>query len=545
MSFKDYENIKCDILIIGGGGSGAIAAIEASRHSELKILLVSRGPISQSGLTPTGNGGTSASKSKEDIFKRMVTAGDFLNDQDIVWHMVNKIHESIERLKSLGIPVFPMGLRSVCIPGVEALSKLRKELKKRSNVELMEDILITNFIKTEDRISGATALDITTGQFFLIEPNSIILATGGVAGELYPYTSNNPFGISTHATGTGHAMAFLAGAELIDMEMIQFVPVPVENRCLNLRYFPEFWKGPYINRHGDIIESNIGQYLGESYSPYFVRKIFNVIEKGDGPIYIDRRNMGLEDWDFPISSMIRRRRFIRSLGIDPFENKIQITIGSHFCMGGIKVNSKCETSIPGLYAAGEVMGGVHGGVRLPGCSFAQMIVFGFEAGKEASKFAKENERPKKLATQEVIKEEKRVFGFFENRKELFSLGDIKKQLKDLMKEYVFVSREKNGLKKAINEIKLLKEKALRIKIPAFRKFNIDWINSIEFLSSIQCAEIIAESALFREETRGFHYRHDFPKKKDIPEHTLARFEDGKIVLSSFPVFLERMKPEEN
>jgi succinate dehydrogenase/fumarate reductase flavoprotein subunit len=422
---------------------------------------------------------------------------------------------------------------------------LRKELKKRSNVELMEDVLITNFIKTEDRISGATALDITTGQFFLIEPNSIILATGGVAGELYPYTSNNPFGISTHATGTGHAMAFLAGAELIDMEMIQFVPVPVENRCLNLRYFPEFWKGPYINRHGDIIESNIGQYLGESYSPYFVRKIFNVIEKGDGPIYIDRRNMGLEDWDFPISSMIRRRRFIRSLGIDPFENKIQITIGSHFCMGGIKVNSKCETSIPGLYAAGEVMGGVHGGVRLPGCSFAQMIVFGFEAGKEASKFAKENERPKKLATQEVIKEEKRVFGFFENRKELFSLGDIKKQLKDLMKEYVFVSREKNGLKKAINEIKLLKEKALRIKIPAFRKFNIDWINSIEFLSSIQCAEIIAESALFREETRGFHYRHDFPKKKDIPEHTLARFEDGKIVLSSFPVFLERMKPEEN
>lgn len=473
----------------------------------------------------------------------MINAGEFLNDQNIVWFMVNEIHNSLEKLLSFGVPVYPMGERSACVPGVEALVKLKNELKKRKNVEILEDILITSLIKTDDRISGATALDITNGRFFIIEPISVIIATGGVAGELYPYSSNNPFGISTHASGTGHAMAFLAGAELIDMEMMQFVPLPAEPRCLNLRYFPEFWKGPYLNRKGEVLELNPSLYMGESYSPYFVQKIFKLMEIGEGPIYIDRRNRGPEDWDFPISSMLRRRRFIKLLDIDPSDYKIEITIGSHFCMGGIKVNRYTETNIPGLYATGEVMGGVHGGVRLPGFSFAQMIVFGFEAGRQASKFAKENTWPKKPSPQEIIREEKRVFGFLENKKDSIYLKDIKKRLQNLMREHVFIFREKKGLEKALSEIKDLKEKATRIKVPSFKKFNLEWINTIEFLATIQCAEIISESALFRKESRGFHYRNDFPEKRDIPEHVLARFKDGEIKISYAPVVLNRIKPE--
>ncbi len=542
MVLKDYEIKRCDILIIGGGGSGVIAAIEASSDKEVKILLVNRGPIGQSGLTPTGNGGTSASKSIEEMFKRAIIAGDFLNDQNIVWLMVNEIHPSLERLRSFGIPVFPMGERSMCVPGVEALSKLRKELKKRPNIELYEDVLVTSLIKKDDRVSWATALDITTGRFFVIKPKSIIIATGGASGELYPYSSNNPFGISTHASATGHIMAFLAGAELIDMEMVQFVPLPAEPRCLNLRYFPEFWKGPYMNRHGEILPSP-SKYIGESYSPYFVQDIFRVLKSGDGPIYIDRRNRGPEDWDFPISSMMRRRRFIQTLGIDPSKNRIEITIGSHFCMGGIKVNERCETTIPGVYAAGEVMGGVHGGVRLPGYSFAQMIVFGFVAGREALRFAKENDWPKESSIQEILEEGKRVFGLLEDKKNPSSLKDLKKELQNIMVENVFVFRDGNGLKKAINNIKALKEKAARLSVPNFKRFNIEWVNGIEFFSTIQCAEIISESGLFREESRGFHYRNDFPNKGDVPKHTTARFDDGKINLFFSPVILNRMKPE--
>ena len=145
----------------------------------------------------------------------------------------------------------------------------------------MEDVLITRLVKTDGEIAGAIALDITTGNLFCIDARAVVVATGGIAGELYPRTSNNPFGVSTDASGTGHVMAYLAGADLIDMEMMAFVPLPANPGCQNLRFFPEFWQGPYLNRHGDVIESNIDNYLGGSYSYLFLQKIFRELEKGN------------------------------------------------------------------------------------------------------------------------------------------------------------------------------------------------------------------------------------------------------------------------
>jgi succinate dehydrogenase/fumarate reductase flavoprotein subunit len=241
--------------------------------------------------------------------------------------------------------------------------------------------------------------------------------------------------------------------------------------------------------------------------------------------------------------MERRRRFIRSLGIDPQENKIELTIGSHFCMGGIRVNAKTETTIPGLYAAGEVMGGVHGGLRLPGSSFAQMIVFGFEAGKQAATFTEEHQRTGGPISSDVALEEKRVFGFLESKEDSVSLKDLKKDLQKVMNDHVFVFRDGRGLEKAIDEVRTIKKKALRVSVPGFKRFNLEWTRAIEFSSMVDCAEIIAESALFRKESRGFHCRKDFPQKEQAPEHTVARFEGGRLKLYSTPVTLDRMKPE--
>ena len=543
MKSQNYDVKRCDILVVGGGGSGVIAALEASKHEALRILVVSKGPIGQCGLTPTSNGGTSASGSADDRFKAMVVAGDYLNDQTLAWFMVNEIQNSLQKLRQLGVPVFPLGPKSVCVHGVETLVILRKELVKRSNIELLEDVLITRLIKTGERISAATALDLATGKFFVIEPNAVIIATGGVAGELYPYSSNNPFGVPTAAAGTGHAMTYLGGAELINMEMIQFVPLPANPQCLNLRYFPDFWKGPYLNRHGEVVESNPGAYLGETYSHLFVQKLFRAIEKGDGPIYIAQRNMNAGEWDAPIKAWKRRRKSIKFLGIDPRENIIELTIGSHFCMGGVRVNAKTETTIPGLYAAGEVMGGVHGGLRLPGYSSAQMIVFGFEAGKQAANFAEEHQRTGGVSSSDIFLEEKRAFRFLETKENSVSLRELKKYLQKVINDYLFVFRERSGLEKAIHEIRSIKEDALRVSVPGFRRFNLEWARAIEFSSMVECAEIIAESALFRRESRGCHSRRDFPGKEQTPKHTVAQFEGGRLKLYSAPVVLDRMKPE--
>jgi succinate dehydrogenase/fumarate reductase flavoprotein subunit len=541
---RNSKPYQCDVLVIGGGGSGAIAAFEASRHQALKIIVASKGPISQSGLTPTGNGGTIFS-SAEEMFTQMITAGAFLNDQNIAWFMVNELHDAVEQLKEFGVSVWPLNPKAVSIHGVETLATLRKELVTRPNVELLEDVLITRLIKTGEMISAATALDLSTGAFFVIEATAVIIATGGTAGELYPRTSNNPFGVPTDASGTGHAMAYLAGAELVDMELMQFVPVPANPRCLNLRFFPEFWKGPFLNRHGDIVESDPGVYLGASYSPLFVRKLFDELQKGNGPIYVDRRGITTPDQTLPIKSMKLRRKAIKSLGIDPRDNSVEIALGSHFCMGGIRVNEKTETTIPGLYAAGEVMGGVHGALRLAGYSFAQMIVFGFQAGKEAARFAHKNRHAGGFASAEVRQEEERVFGFIERKGEAASASALRKQLQQLMNDYVFVVRDKKGLEKAIDEIRVIKEAASRMAVPNFKRFNLEWARAIEFSLMIECAQIVAESALFRKESRGCHYRRDFPQKDtgQTPQHTRARLLEGHPQLDAVPVVLDRMKPE--
>jgi succinate dehydrogenase/fumarate reductase flavoprotein subunit len=544
MRSHDFDTLKCDILVVGGGGSGAIAAFEASRNQGLKIIVVSRGPISRSGLTPTGNGGTALPSSPQDMFQFMVNAGDYLNDQSLAWFMVNEIRNSIEELKRLGVPVSPLGPKAACVPGVGTLEILRRALIKQPNVDLLEDVLITSLIKTGETLSAATALDLSTGKFFVIEFAAIVLATGGVAGELYPYTSNNPFGLPSDASGMGHAMAYLAGAELMDMELVQFVPVPSNPQCRNVRYFPDFWKGPYLNRHGEVVESNPAAYAGETYSHLFVQKMFREVEAGNGPIFVDQRNQSTGgEWVLPIKSWERRRKNIKLLGIDPHENRIELAIGSHFCMGGIRVNAKTETTIPGLYAAGEVMGGVHGGLRLPGYSFAQMIVFGFEAGRRAASFAEIRPRSAGYDTADVFREAKRVFGFLESKENPLSLREAKRRLQKVMNDHVFVLREESGLQKGNHEIKALQEDALRLSVPGFKRFNLEWARAIEFSSAVLCAGIIAESALFRRESRGAHCRRDFPQKQQRPEHTVALFKEGRLGLRSLPVVLDRMRPE--
>ncbi len=541
----DFPVRQCDILIIGGGGSGALAAVEAAKHETLKIILASKGPIGRSGLTPTANGGTAFHGEPEGTFQDMVRGGCFLNDQSLVWHMAKEAGNALETLKGFGISTVPIRAISRCVLPDELLSVCRKKIVKSSNVALMEQVLITRLILSKGTTAAATALDLTTGDFFIIRAKAIIIATGGFTGELYPYTSNNPFGVTTDSSGTGHAMAYLAGADMIDMEMIQFVPLPGNPKCLNLRYFPEFWDGPYQNCHGEVVESNVAAYQGASYSHQFVQKIFREIEKGNGPITVDRRDVPRRAPALKVKSWARRRKFISNLGLDPHENKIEIVIGSHFGMGGIKVTENTETTIPGLFAAGEVMGGIHGALRLSGYSFTQMIVFGFQAGKQAARYALEKETMGDFPSEEVERERERVYGFLEEKENPLSLGELKDQLQSVMQDHVFVFREKVGLEKAKQAIMDIKSGMARLSSPGFKRFNLQWARALEFSLMVEMAEVITESALAREESRGFHHRRDFPDQDNDNwlKHIIARRQDGRPILTSLPVDCSRMKPE--
>jgi succinate dehydrogenase/fumarate reductase flavoprotein subunit len=450
----------------------------------------------------------------------------------------------LDELRALGVPVTPLGPAAVTVPCVSTLRDFRGKLLKKSNVELLEDVLVTGLLTGDGAIRGATALDMRTGECFTITATAVVIATGGLVGDLYPSSSNNPFGISTDSSGTGHVMAYQAGAELIDMEMVQFVPVPSNPRGKNIRFFPEFWQGPYRDRHGETSISNGSQYPGVSYSYQFTQEMYAEIEKGNGPFTIDRRGI-----EVPMKSgtpsMDSKRKLIRAQGIDPIDNIITITIGSHFCMGGIRVNEKTETTVPGLYAAGEVMGGVHGAMRLPGVSLIHMIVFGFEAGKQAVAYAHGSKRPAPLPADSLEKERERLYGFLAPKEEPLTVSDLKKRLQQVMQEYVFVFRDRKGLATALEEIRKLKKELPHLSVPDFKRFNLEWGRAIELSAMFTAAELITESALFREESRGAHNRRDFPKRdyEKWLKHTSAMLEGGRLRMATAPVVIDRMKPE--
>ena len=540
-----YETKQCDVLIVGGGGAGALAAIEASRDEHLKVMLVSRGPIGMSGLTPTANGGTAAGGSEEGRFNVMITTGRFLNDQDLAWFMTHEIEHALEKLRMMGLSVEPLGPSAVAVQSSAMLRKLRRHIISKQNIELREDVFVTRLFASPEGVAGVTALDFVTGDLFAIEARAIVLATGGSTGELYPHSSNNPFGVSTNASGTGHAMAFRAGADLVDMEMIQFVPLPAHARCLHIRYFPEFWKGPYRDRFGDVVVDDAGRYgAAASYSPELVQKVYFEMEKGRGPIHIDHRanpTSGAE-----VKALQRRQRLIKSLGIDPRENKIELTLGSHFSMGGIKVNAETETTLPGLFATGENMGAVHGACRIAGHSFTQMIVFGLEAGKRAAECARHAAaRPGSLPAEQVEFEEQQVRRLMEPKEEPITITSLKDRLKQVMERDVFVVRNKEGLTAALRQIDSIEQDTARVQVAPFVRFNLEWMRAVEFPLLLETARIATTSALAREESRGFHYRSDFPNEDNARwlRHTLVRLDGGKPAMGSSPVPFSHITPE--
>ena len=342
-------------------------------------------------------------------------------------------------------------------------------------------------------------------------------------------------------------MAYQAGAELVDMEMIQFVPLPANPRSLHLRYFPEFWVGPYINAKGEVIIENSNTLPGGNYGYQTTQIMFKELEKGNGPIYIDRR--GMEPPPGRGGAMpqywINRRKLIKSLGIDPLDNKIELLIGSHFGMGGIRVNEKTATSLPGLFASGEIMGCVHGALRIGGYSMTQVVVYGFIAGQQAAIYAKERAQMAALSPDQVNSERNRLLDYLQPKKDAVSLGEIKKQLQELMQKYVFIYRDEAGLNIALNQIKKMKAEVERIAVPDFKTFNLTWQRAIEFSYLVDVAELVVESALYRKESRGSHARRDYPERDDARwlKHTLVKQENNRLQMGTAPVVMNRIKPE--
>ena len=567
--------IHTDVLVIGAGGAGARAAIEAAKNAKLRILILNQGPIGRSGLTAMANGGMQWVSHPEDspryIFEDIVRTGCWLNDQNLIEALSEEAPVRAQELIEWGAkpipfedkrgsgpsPDAPRGgpsyPRAHLIPGVSYMAALRSVLARHPNITALEDVIATKLLTKGKSVTGALMLNIRTGELEAIEAKATVLAAGGL-GEIYPHSTNAPFGMHGHATGMGYAMAYHAGAELIDMEMVQFTG-------------NQLWPPWLLGNPALLVSLCGGEYrnaLGNEFTKLpqprdaIQRQAYKEIKEGRGTerggVYIDLTVSPLSSKEIEeqLKSSLaaevatERWKLIKVMSADtpdPKTWRIEFTPGgAHFFMGGVRINERCETNLKGLYAAGEVSGGVHGANRMGGNALTEIIVFGARAGKYAAEFAAGSDWAGSEESA-LSNERERLSGYFK------AGGIAPKSIVDSiaarMVENVGVARTEAGLKRALSSVYSLRNNDLPImRAPQGCRFNLGWIEAIQVPYMLDVAEMIIQSALLRTESRGAHFREDYPETEpDWLKHTRVRKGREQMQLAAVPVVITRFKPE--
>ncbi|MBI4528343.1 MAG: FAD-binding protein [Deltaproteobacteria bacterium] len=544
------RTVETDVLVIGGGGAGARAVIEAAKNN-VRVTFVSKGPIGKTGLTAASGGSYVVLESPpgepfEELFREAVLKGCYLNDQNLLEIWWKESRPTVEEFKSSGAKVTEnRGGGSYRITGSEMMSAFKTDITRHPNIRLVQDSIVTKLLTHNGVISGAASLDLASSEFSLIKAKAVIIATGGLGGLYWPAEAT-PLGIDPGVTGAGHVLAYRAGAELVNMEMIMFSWIPLNpKRVFACRHFENLAaagsKGPYCDKDGKTVISSeeietapCGMGSPDHYNPYLMRRLAEEMKKG--PCYL--KNVAVKPGQ-------RRSHpdVDEVLKLDMSElQMVQVIPGCLTSLGGPRVNEKCATSTPGLFAAGEVIGNINGAFRT--YMLSQIIVFGKRAGLCAAEYAKKADQIP-TDVDKVMEERERVYGFLKLKPDGISPVEVKKKIRDLSMKRLYVLRNRDGLMKAIKEIEQIKKADLpRLQAADIRKFNLEWLDCIEVPVMLDAAEMIARSALFRAESRGCHYREDFPEmdNENWLCHTLLKEEAGGMTLSKAPVLFTTMPP---
>ncbi len=527
----EREIHECDVLVIGSGGAGCRAAIEA-RKSNLNVTIVSKGLTFKSGCTTLAEGGYNAAfgyvdadDSVEVHFEDTMKGGAYLNDKKLVKILVNEAQDRLIELESYGAifdrqesgklnqrPFGGQSFRRTCFQGDRTGHEMMMALKEeviRQNIRTYDEIMITSLImdKKNTGVIGACGLSLKTSKMIIFKAKSTIIASGG-AGWLYPVTSN-----AIQKTGDGYCLAYNAGADLLDMEQVQFHPTGM--------LYPESRKGVLVTEAvrgegGKLFNVDMERFMknyderGELATRDVVaRAIYNEIREGRGTdkggVYLDVTHLPNNLIEEKLETMLLQ---FMDVGVDIRKEAMEVAPTAHHFMGGIRIKPGGETTIKNLFAAGEASGGIHGANRLGGNALADTQVFGKRAGESAAKNALSSEF--EYNEDQVNFEDERIRNIFKNGS--IYPHQIKKELMETMWANVAIIRNEDGLKFALNKIEELKIKSLDMKVPEGSGYDKNLQDALEIENMLTVASLVTQSALVRRESRGSHYREDYPQK---------------------------------
>ncbi|MGW3038781.1 succinate dehydrogenase flavoprotein subunit [Kitasatospora sp. NPDC001159] len=571
-----------DTVIVGAGGAGMRAAIESTQRSRTAVLTKLYPTRSHTGAAQGGMCAALANV-EEDNWEwhtfDTVKGGDYLVDQDAAEIMCKEAIDAVLDLEKMGLPFSrteqgridqrrfgghsrnhgEAPVRRSCYAadrtGHMILQTLFQNCVKHG-VEFFNEYYVLDLLINEGKTAGVVAYELATGEIHVFQAKSVVFASGGT-GKMFKVSSN-----AHTLTGDGQAVAYRRGLPLEDMEFFQFHPTGIWRMGILLT---EGARG-----EGGILRNKDGERFMERYAPVMKdlasrdvcsRAIYTEIREGRGcgpdgdHVYLDLTHLPPEQLDAKLPDITEFARTY--LGIEPYTDPIPIQPTAHYAMGGIPTNVEGEVLrnntdvVPGLYAAGEVACvSVHGANRLGTNSLLDINVFGRRAGIAAADYANANEFVPLPENPEEL-----VQGMVDKLRESTgteSVGQIRTALQETMDANAMVYRTGATLKQAVEDIAALKERYKNVSIQdkGFR-YNTDLLEAIELGNLLDLAEVLAVSALAREESRGGHYREDFPTRDDVKfmQHTMAYQEvaaDGStsIRLDYKPVVQTRYQPME-
>jgi len=571
------REVSTDILILGSGGAGLFAALHAHKAQlradpPLSITVAVKGLLGKCGCTRMVQGGYNVALAKEDSIERhfmdTIEGGKWLPDQELAWKLVNLAVERIRELenelgcffdrnpdgtvhqKAFAGQTFDRTVHKGDLTGIEIINRLAEQVWARK-IHRLEEFRAVDLIKDKSgaAIAGVLFIDMRTGEYVLVRAKAVLLATGG-GPTMYKF--HTPSG---DKSCDGLAMALRAGLPLRDMEMVQFHPTGL-------------YAGTHTRMTGTVLEEGLrgaGGYLlngaKERFMPkydpkaeratrdFVSRAMYTEMRKGNtspnGGLYISMSHLNQDSVRKQFRGMVER---CADCGFDLAGGLVEVVPTAHYMMGGVEFSADCSTALKGLYVAGEDAGGVHGANRLGGNGVANSTVFGAVAGDIMAEWVGKRsfEDFDSSSVDEAISRCEKPYQ--SKAGEHGSLEPVRERLYELMWQKVGIIRDAGGLRAALEELNSLEEELDRTGIlDANRAFNLTWHDWLNLKSLVQVSRVIAEAALARTDSRGAHFREDFPEAGPLEQsaYTSVRLKNGASSIGMKPVAFTRVKPGES
>ncbi len=564
----NVENLKTDILILGSGGAGLFAALHAKQaNPTLDVTIAVKGLIGKSGCTRMVQGGYNVALAEGDSVERhfmdTIEGGKWLPRQDLAWRLVTGAVERVQELeneigcffdrnpdgtlhqKAFAGQTFDRTVHKSDLTGIEIINRLMEKVRAL-DVNRLEEHRAIELIPAADGsgIAGVLFIDMRSGGYRFVQAKAVLLSTG--AGPTM-YLYHTPSG---EKTCDGLAMALRYGLKLRDMEMVQFHPTGLlggPDTRMTGTVLEEGLRGAggyLINGAGERFMSNYHERGERATRDVVSRGIYAEMRAGRtspmGGVYIQMSHLGVEHVRKSFPGMVQR---CADCGFDLAGGQVEVVPTAHYLMGGVEFEVDCSTASPGLFAAGEDCGGVHGANRLGGNGVANSTVFGGIAGDSMAEYVRK-EGSWRQPDQSVIEAGIARAEFPFSRKADMTLP-LREALSKTMWNDVGILRTKQGIEQGIASIASHHEALRGIGVAdGQRRFNLSWHDWLNLESLTTISKVIATAALARNDSRGAHFREDYPETGDLETtaYTSVSGRDNDLELQMVPVKFDTVSP---